>query len=35
MGVDGIITDRPDALRKVLIARSRWSPMADGRTIRP
>jgi glycerophosphoryl diester phosphodiesterase len=26
-GVDGIITDRPDLLREVLIARDGWSPM--------
>lgn len=27
MGVDGMITDRPDVLREVLIERSTWSPM--------
>ena len=26
-GVDGIITDRPDLLREVLIARGQWSPI--------
>lgn len=35
MGVDGIITDRPDVLREVLIVRGTWSPMADGHPIRP
>lgn len=34
MGVDGIITDRPDLLREVLIARGTWSPMADGHPVR-
>jgi glycerophosphoryl diester phosphodiesterase len=28
-GVDGIITDRPDLLREVLIARDQWHPPAD------
>lgn len=28
-GVDGIITDRPDLLREVLIARGTWSPIVD------
>ncbi len=27
-GVDGIITDRPDVLREVLVARSQWTPMS-------
>ena len=27
MGVDGIITDRPDVLREVMIARGTWTPM--------
>jgi glycerophosphoryl diester phosphodiesterase len=26
-GVDGIITDRPDLLREVLVARDQWTPM--------
>jgi glycerophosphoryl diester phosphodiesterase len=26
-GVDGIITDRPDLLREVLVARAQWTPM--------
>jgi glycerophosphoryl diester phosphodiesterase len=28
IGVDGIITDRPDLLRDVLIARGCWNPMS-------
>ena len=32
MGVDGIITDRPDLLREVLIGRGEW-PRASG--VRP
>ncbi len=27
VGVDGVITDRPDLLREVLISRGEWSPM--------
>ena len=27
-GVDGIITDRPDVLRDVLVARGQWRPLA-------
>lgn len=34
MGVDGIITDRPDVLRTVLISRGDWTPMA-GRPTPP
>lgn len=30
MGVDGIITDRPDRLRSVLISRGIWTPMGGG-----
>jgi len=30
-GVDGIITDRPDLLREVLIARNAWGLSAPGR----
>jgi glycerophosphoryl diester phosphodiesterase len=28
-GVDAIITDRPDALREVLVSRDQWAPMAS------
>ena len=31
-GVDGIITDRPDLLREVLVARDQWLPMGDIRS---
>lgn len=31
MGVDGIITDRPDVLRTVLIRRGQWAPMRGTR----
>jgi len=31
-GVDAIITDHPDLLREVLIARGQWSPLAGRRT---
>jgi glycerophosphoryl diester phosphodiesterase len=30
-GVDGIITDRPDLLREVLIARDQWIAPSDSR----
>lgn len=30
-GVDGIITDRPDLLREVLVARQQWTPMDSAR----
>ena len=29
MGVDGIITDRPDVLREVLISRGQWTRTAQ------
>ena len=35
IGVDGIITDRPDLLRDVLISRGAWSPMTQSRGTRP
>jgi glycerophosphoryl diester phosphodiesterase len=31
LGVDGIITDRPDVLREVLMTRGAWSPMVQHR----
>ena len=31
-GVDAIITDHPDLLREVLIARDQWAPLAGWRT---
>nr|WP_246211707.1 glycerophosphodiester phosphodiesterase family protein [Phytoactinopolyspora alkaliphila] len=31
LGVDGIITDRPDVLREVLIAEGKWQPAEHGR----
>ena len=31
MGVDGIITDRPDVLREVLISRGEWTPRVERR----
>jgi glycerophosphoryl diester phosphodiesterase len=31
-GVDGSITDRPDVLREVLVARNQWLPMPGART---
>jgi glycerophosphoryl diester phosphodiesterase len=34
-GVDGIITDRPDLLREVMIARGTWSPLDEHRRARP
>jgi glycerophosphoryl diester phosphodiesterase len=34
-GVDGIITDRPDLLREVLIGRDAWSPMPGPRPTTP
>jgi glycerophosphoryl diester phosphodiesterase len=33
MGVDGIITDRPDVLREVLISRGEWTPGVMGRPV--
>lgn len=29
LGVDGVITDRPDVLREVLVQRGQWRPMAS------
>jgi glycerophosphoryl diester phosphodiesterase len=34
-GVDGIITDRPDLLREVLIARGQWTPMEQSSDAGP
>jgi glycerophosphoryl diester phosphodiesterase len=31
VGVDAIITDRPDVLREVLVSRDQWAPMASPR----
>lgn len=33
MGVDGIITDRPDRLRSVMISRGIWTPMGSDRSV--
>jgi glycerophosphoryl diester phosphodiesterase len=33
-GVDGVITDRPDLLREVLIARGQWLPAGDEVPVR-
>ena len=30
LGVDAVITDRPDVLRAVFVARDLWSPMSGG-----
>lgn len=35
MGVDGIISDRPDVLRSVLISRAAWAPMQGAPGTRP
>lgn len=35
MGVDGIITDRPDVLREVLVSRDQWTRPSDVRTVVP
>jgi glycerophosphoryl diester phosphodiesterase len=32
-GADGIITDRPDVLREVLVQRGQWTPMAAPRSV--
>jgi len=29
VGVDAIITDRPDVLREVLVSRNQWAPMLN------
>ena len=34
LGVDGVVTDRPDLLREVLIARGEWTPMEPVRPRR-
>lgn len=35
MGVDGIITDRPDVLREVLVSRDQWTRPSGVRTVVP
>jgi glycerophosphoryl diester phosphodiesterase len=34
-GVDGVITDRPDLLREVLVARGNWSPQVGSQRAAP